>query len=150
MFHFALHFSLQVGQRVARCLSEYVWCSDAPYSTLKSALLLAKCLRAGLWEDSPYVSKQFEGVGLSYSTSLVHAGMTSISSIAAKNPREIEMIVNRPAPFGNRIKDSGMCRLTKIINFCFANFRTSLSLKQLLYSNHLNTGPVFERGFEKT
>ena len=29
----------------------------------------------------------------------------SWNSIAAKNPREIELILNRPAPFGNRIRD---------------------------------------------
>jgi hypothetical protein len=41
---------------------------NANFNTLVSATLLAKCLRAGLWEDSPFVSKQFEGVGIAYST----------------------------------------------------------------------------------
>jgi hypothetical protein len=37
---------------------------------------------------------------------LVDAGLTSLSSLAAKNPRELEQIINRPPPFGNRIKDA--------------------------------------------
>jgi hypothetical protein len=37
---------------------------------------------------------------------LADAGLTSLSAIGAKNPREIELILNRPAPFGNRIRDS--------------------------------------------
>jgi hypothetical protein len=57
-------------------LSEYIWCSNGPYSTLTSAILLAKCLRAGLWENSAFVSKQIEGVGIAFSTSLVNAGLT--------------------------------------------------------------------------
>ena len=66
--HHSYRLKFQVGQRVARCLSEFVWCSDSDFNTLVGATLLAKCFRAGLWEDSPYVSKQFEGVGIAYST----------------------------------------------------------------------------------
>ena len=35
-----------------------------------SSLMLAKCFRAKLWEDSPYVSKQLEKIGGCMSVSL--------------------------------------------------------------------------------
>jgi hypothetical protein len=64
--HYVANF--QVGQRFARCLSEFLWCSNSDFNTLVGATVLAKCFRAGLWEDSPFVSKQFEGVGIAYSS----------------------------------------------------------------------------------
>lgn len=49
---------------------------------------------------------QLDRVGVTYSTSLVHSGLTSFEKIAARNPRELELIVNKPAPFGNHIRDA--------------------------------------------
>ena len=102
--------TFQVGQRVARCLSELVWsihtADQSSFSTLKGALVLAKCLKSGLWENSPFVSKQFERVGLAYSNCMVDAGLHTFEAIAEKDPRLLEVIVNRPAPFGNHLRDS--------------------------------------------
>lgn len=45
-------------------LSEFL--SHAPktgFSALLNSLILAKCFRAKLWENSPYVSKQLEKIG---------------------------------------------------------------------------------------
>jgi len=45
-------------------LSEFlIQRSKTGLSAQLSSLLLAKCFRAKLWEDSPYVSKQLDKIG---------------------------------------------------------------------------------------
>ena len=43
-------------------LVELLWLRDE-YRSLLSAVLLMKCLKARLWDDSRYVSKQLDGIG---------------------------------------------------------------------------------------
>ncbi|KAK3095140.1 hypothetical protein FSP39_010742 [Pinctada imbricata] len=95
----------RVGQRVTRCLVEFLWMRDN-YKAVLSAIHLNKCLRARLWEDSKYVTKQLEGIGPAMSNALVNAGIDSFQKIEEKNPRELELIVNRHPPFGNQLRDS--------------------------------------------
>ncbi|XP_030630596.1 probable ATP-dependent DNA helicase HFM1 [Chanos chanos] len=95
------------GVRVSRCLTEFLHHhSRKNFSAQLSSLILAKCFRARLWENSPYVSKQLEKIGLTLATAMVNAGLTTFSKIERTNPRELELIVNRHPPFGNQIKDA--------------------------------------------
>uniref|UniRef100_A0A3B4UBF4 DNA 3'-5' helicase n=1 Tax=Seriola dumerili TaxID=41447 RepID=A0A3B4UBF4_SERDU len=75
------------------------------FSALLNALILAKCFRSKLWENSPYVSKQLEKIQ-SLSTAMVNAGLTTFSKIEQANARELELILNRHPPFGNQIRES--------------------------------------------
>ena len=107
---FPLRF--KVGQRISKCLRELTWESGGGegagtnYTAVKNAAQLAKCLKSTVWENSAYVSKQFERVGVAYSTSLVHAGLTDFPAIARTDPRQLELILNRPPPFGNHVRDA--------------------------------------------
>ncbi|XP_066533926.1 probable ATP-dependent DNA helicase HFM1 isoform X2 [Hoplias malabaricus] len=95
------------GVRVSKCLSEFLsHHSKKNFSAQLNALILAKCFRAKLWENSPYVSKQLDKIGLSLATAMVNAGLTSFNKIEITNARELELIVNRHPPFGNQIKES--------------------------------------------
>ncbi|XP_062336822.1 probable ATP-dependent DNA helicase HFM1 [Osmerus eperlanus] len=95
------------GVRISKCLAEFLnQRSKTGFSALLSALILAKCFRAKLWENSPYVSKQLEKIGLTLSTALVNAGLTTFNKIEQTNARELELIVNRHPPFGNQIRES--------------------------------------------
>nr|XP_029498094.1 probable ATP-dependent DNA helicase HFM1 isoform X4 [Oncorhynchus nerka] len=97
------------GVRISRCLAEFLnQRSKTDFSALLNSLILAKCFRAKLWEDSPYVSKQLEKIGLSLSTAMVNAGLTTFNKIEQTNGRELELIVNRHPPFGNQIRDAVM------------------------------------------
>ncbi|XP_061654278.1 probable ATP-dependent DNA helicase HFM1 isoform X1 [Phyllopteryx taeniolatus] len=94
------------GMRISKCLSEYLsQHSKMGFSTLLNSLILAKCFRAKLWENSPYVSKQLDKIGQTLSTAMVNAGLTTFSKIEQTNPRQIELILNRHPPFGNQIKE---------------------------------------------
>ncbi|XP_072547111.1 probable ATP-dependent DNA helicase HFM1 [Salminus brasiliensis] len=95
------------GVRISKCLAEFLsHHSKKNFSAQLNSLILAKCFRAKLWEDSPYVSKQLDKIGLSLATAMVNAGLTSFNKIEATNPRELELIVNRHPPFGNQIKEA--------------------------------------------
>ncbi|XP_066152085.1 probable ATP-dependent DNA helicase HFM1 [Euwallacea fornicatus] len=92
-------------ERLSKCLIEFVETKEKSYSALLNAIILAKCFRVKLWENSPYVSKQLTGVGVVNSHLLVKSGLTTFKDIAKANPRHIEMVVNRKAPFGNTLID---------------------------------------------
>ncbi|KAK0137472.1 putative ATP-dependent DNA helicase HFM1 [Merluccius polli] len=97
------------GTRISKCLSEFlIQRSKTGLSAQLSSLMLAKCFRAKLWEDSPYISKQLEKIGLTLSTAMMNAGLTTFSKIEQTHPRELELIINRHPPFGNQIKESVM------------------------------------------
>ncbi|XP_074544724.1 putative ATP-dependent DNA helicase HFM1 [Halichoeres trimaculatus] len=95
------------GMRISKCLSEFLsQTSKIEFSALLNSLILAKCFRARLWENSPYVSRQLEKIGPTLSAAMVNAGLTTFSKIEQTNPRELELIVNRHPPFGNLIRES--------------------------------------------
>ncbi|KAF7279927.1 hypothetical protein GWI33_006598 [Rhynchophorus ferrugineus] len=92
-------------ERLSRCLIEYLETRKKCYVALLNATILAKCFKAKLWENSPYVAKQLTGVGQVFSLLFVKAGLTTFESIANTNPRIIEMHIGRKPPFGNNIVD---------------------------------------------
>ena len=71
-----------VGQRLSRCLSELLWCSpdaDKKHKAVKNAAILAKCFDSGVWNNTDFVSKQFERVGTVFSSHLKSAGYTTFA-----------------------------------------------------------------------
>ncbi|XP_072199848.1 probable ATP-dependent DNA helicase HFM1 [Excalfactoria chinensis] len=94
------------GIRVTRWLSDFLASSKDSFSALLNSLILAKCFRCKLWENSLHVSKQLEKIGVSLSNAMVNAGLTSFKKIEDTNARELELILNRHPPFGNQIKES--------------------------------------------
>ncbi|XP_075917829.1 putative ATP-dependent DNA helicase HFM1 isoform X1 [Petromyzon marinus] len=98
----------RTGIRLTKCLAEFLQQKDKQnnFQAVLNAVHLAKCFRAKLWENSPFVLKQLEKIGFSMSSALVNAGLTSFEKIANTHGREIELIVNRHPPFGNQIKEA--------------------------------------------
>ncbi|KAM4896084.1 LOW QUALITY PROTEIN: putative ATP-dependent DNA helicase HFM1 [Sylvia borin] len=94
------------GLRITRWLSDFLASSKNNFSALLNSLILAKCFRCKLWENSLHVSKQLEKIGVSLSNAMVNAGLTSFKKIEDINARELELILNRHPPFGNQIKES--------------------------------------------
>ncbi|XP_056212401.1 probable ATP-dependent DNA helicase HFM1 [Falco biarmicus] len=94
------------GLRVTRWLSDFLASCKDNFSALLNSVILAKCFRCKLWENSLHVSKQLEKIGVSLSNIMVNAGLTSFKKIEDINARELELILNRHPPFGNQIKES--------------------------------------------
>ncbi|XP_071476850.1 probable ATP-dependent DNA helicase HFM1 [Diadema antillarum] len=92
-------------QRLTRCLTEYLM-TRTEFQSLLSAVIAAKCTQARLWESSKHVARQLDKIGPAMSTALVNAGLVSFQALEKKNPREIELILNRHPPFGNQIVEA--------------------------------------------
>jgi ATP-dependent DNA helicase HFM1/MER3 len=99
------------ASRLSKCLMELRMLGGG-FTALLNSVLLHKCIQARLWENSKYVARQLEKIGLTISTTLVNAGLTTFDKIHAINPRELELVVNRHPPFGTQIRDT-VSRLPK-------------------------------------
>ncbi|XP_035231502.1 probable ATP-dependent DNA helicase HFM1 [Stegodyphus dumicola] len=97
--------SLRLNGTPSDCLSEYLAIDMKGFSVLYNAIILGKCFKAKLWENSKHVSRQLDKIGVAMSTLLVNAGITTFESLKRTNPREIEMILNRNPPFGSVLID---------------------------------------------
>ncbi|XP_019646641.1 PREDICTED: LOW QUALITY PROTEIN: probable ATP-dependent DNA helicase HFM1 [Branchiostoma belcheri] len=95
----------RAGTRVSKCLTEFLMHRPG-FRVLLNATLLSKCFRSRLWENSKFVAKQLDKIGLTLATALFNAGLTSFQKIEETNPREIELIVNRHPPFGNQVHEA--------------------------------------------
>ncbi|XP_016052709.1 PREDICTED: probable ATP-dependent DNA helicase HFM1 [Miniopterus natalensis] len=96
------------GSRITRWLSEFVALQEKKYAVLLNSLILAKCFRCKLWENSLHVSKQLEKIGITLSNAMVNAGLTSFKKIEETDARKLELILNRHPPFGTQIKETVM------------------------------------------
>ncbi|KAM5269336.1 putative ATP-dependent DNA helicase HFM1 isoform 2-T4 [Hipposideros larvatus] len=96
------------GSRITRWLADFVALQDEKFAVLLNSLILAKCFRCRLWENSLHVSKQLEKIGITLSNAMVNAGLTSFKKIEEADARELELILNRHPPFGTQIKDTVM------------------------------------------
>ncbi|XP_036112599.1 probable ATP-dependent DNA helicase HFM1 isoform X1 [Molossus molossus] len=96
------------GSRITRWLSEFVALQEKKFAVLLNSLILAKCFRCKLWENSLHVSKQLEKIGITLSNAMVNAGLTSFKKIEETDARELELILNRHPPFGTQIKETVM------------------------------------------
>ncbi|CAG9857246.1 unnamed protein product [Phyllotreta striolata] len=90
------------SERIVRCLIDYMQMRKPNcYNALYSAIILGKCLKAKLWENSPYVSKQLTGIGSTSAAQLTNAGKDTFEKLAKSNARELELNIKRKPPFGN-------------------------------------------------
>lgn len=62
------------------------------FSAVLNSIVLAKCINAHLWENSPYVSKQLKGIGPTFSTLLASAGITNFTILEESHPRDLERV----------------------------------------------------------
>nr|XP_019608650.1 PREDICTED: probable ATP-dependent DNA helicase HFM1 [Rhinolophus sinicus] len=96
------------GSRITRWLADFVALQDKKFAVLLNSLILAKCFKCKLWENSLHVSKQLEKIGITLSNAMVNAGLTSFKKIEETDARELELILNRHPPFGTQIKETVM------------------------------------------
>nr|KAF6505464.1 helicase for meiosis 1 [Rousettus aegyptiacus] len=96
------------GSRITRWLSDFLALQEKKFAVLLNSLILAKCFRCKLWENSLHVSKQLEKIGITLSNAMVNAGLTSFKKIEETDARELELILNRHPPFGTQIKETVM------------------------------------------
>ncbi|XP_070342920.1 probable ATP-dependent DNA helicase HFM1 isoform X4 [Equus asinus] len=75
-------------------LSDFVAIQEKKFAVLLNSLILTKCFRCKLWENSLHVSKQLEKIGITLSNAMVNAGLTSFKKIEETDARELELVFN--------------------------------------------------------
>lgn len=85
---------MRSADRIVKCLVEYLETNNHCFKALLNAIILNKCFRVQLWENSPYVSKQLAGIGSVMSAQLVNAGKISFKMLSNCDAREIELVIN--------------------------------------------------------
>lgn len=95
---------LKGATRIAKCMIE-VYVHTQQVGALRSAVGVYQALNAKTWEGSGCVLRQVEGVGPILARQLASAGVATFDQLRATEPRQIEVIVGRNPPFGNRILD---------------------------------------------
>ncbi|XP_059053609.1 probable ATP-dependent DNA helicase HFM1 [Achroia grisella] len=101
---------MRIADRVCKCLVAYVTRPDLISQKPKylaavvNSVVLAKCIAAHLWENSPYVSRQMKGIGPTFSTLLATAGKTNFMLLEESHPRDLERIMNKGPPAGNVLR----------------------------------------------
>nr|XP_034832239.1 probable ATP-dependent DNA helicase HFM1 [Maniola hyperantus] len=101
---------MRIAERVCKCLVSYVTRSNLIsqnpkfFTAILNSLILAKCISAHLWENSPYVCRQLKGIGQTYSTLLASAGKTNFMVLEESHPRDLERIMNKGPPAGNLLR----------------------------------------------
>jgi hypothetical protein len=55
-------------------------------------LLSAQSFQQRIWFDSPFVSRQVEGIGPAFSVLLVQAGIDSLEKLEAMKPAAIDLV----------------------------------------------------------
>ena len=103
---------VRLANRITTCLVEVVM-NDVEksknYNLVKNSICLLKSLNCGIWDDSKFVVKQMDKVGLVISSALVKAGFTTFSKLSLANPRILELHARKTPPFGNNVRDFALC-----------------------------------------
>jgi hypothetical protein len=75
---------------------------EKSFNTLLNSIMLHKCFVTRLWHDSPYVFKQFTGIGATLSQALVNNGVVSFAHVLKYDSMHLDRILNRTG-FGAQI-----------------------------------------------
>ena len=88
--------------RLMRCLIDcQIHLRDAV--GVRHALELARSFAARVWDNSPYQMKQIAHIGSVATRKLVMGGISDIEALEAAEPQQIETIMSKNPPFGNRL-----------------------------------------------
>ncbi|KAJ6259774.1 ATP-dependent DNA helicase MER3 [Drechslerella dactyloides] len=89
--------------RLVRCICDIkVFLRDAV--SCRNALELARCIEAKVWENSPSMLLQLEGLGAIGVRKFVNSDIKTIEQLGALEAHRIEMIASRNPPYGAKLK----------------------------------------------
>ncbi|KAF3912104.1 hypothetical protein ABW21_db0204276 [Orbilia brochopaga] len=89
--------------RLVRCICDIkVFLRDSV--SVRNALELARCIDAKVWENSPLMLLQLEGLGAIGVKKFVNNDVKTIEQLGALEAHRIEMIASRNPPYGAKLK----------------------------------------------
>ncbi|CAG8592869.1 5564_t:CDS:10 [Dentiscutata erythropus] len=96
---------IQHSHRILKCLVELAAYKEN-VTILKIAMDLARCMKSKMWNDSPLLLKQLDGIGEQYAKKLADAGVTNFEQLKECEPWKIETACNRYPPFGHNVHET--------------------------------------------
>lgn len=81
----------QQASRLSRGMLS-VFMAKNDYSSLISAIKLARAIACKMWETSPFKIKQIEGIGPAIANILVQAGISSFEELLKCETSKLEMV----------------------------------------------------------
>ncbi|CAG8531592.1 3121_t:CDS:10 [Cetraspora pellucida] len=96
---------IQHSHRILKCLVELAAYREN-IAVLKVSINLARCMKAKMWNDSPLILKQLDGIGEQYAKKLADAGITNFEQLTECEPWRIETACNRYPPFGHNVHET--------------------------------------------
>lgn len=98
-----VHRIIRIGERISKCLAEVSLLQFKSFRLVLNCLILAKCFRAKMWENSRYVARQLPKIGSKLAETLVNINLDSFDEIEKCDPRKLEMISHRRPPYGREL-----------------------------------------------
>nr|AKI32384.1 DNA helicase [Watanabea reniformis] len=92
------------GARILACMAK-LYAHKECLAASANALMLQKCLRQRMWDNSRHQCRQLAGVGRQMTERLAAAGISTLRELHAADPRRIESAAQRHFPFGNQIQE---------------------------------------------
>ncbi|KAK4502972.1 hypothetical protein PRZ48_006399 [Zasmidium cellare] len=94
----------QHAHRLICCIIDcQLYLKDA--TSARNALMLARSLGSGTWDDAPLHMMQLPDLGIVRTRKLAAANFRSIEDIESGDPRRIEMVLSRNPPYGDQLRE---------------------------------------------
>ena len=97
----------QVTRRVLNVLKEFCLFNDYG-KPLKLALIWSQQVNVKMWSDEVLVCKQIPGIGEKLAKALAQGGVMTIRDLINADPRKVEALCGKNAPFGTNAKSFAM------------------------------------------
>ncbi|CAG8821796.1 13913_t:CDS:2, partial [Dentiscutata erythropus] len=68
----------------------------------------ARCIKVKMWDDSPFLLRQLNGIGEQYTKKLAEIGIKTFEQLIKCEAWKIETACNRHPPFGHNVRDTVM------------------------------------------
>ena len=96
---------IKYTSKILNCLKAFYKLKDNAIGYEKT-LILKKCVNQRMWNDSEMIPKQLPKIGDKLAKQFVKVGLISFEKIQNENPRKLESICGKNAPFGNILIDN--------------------------------------------
>jgi len=118
--------------RILNCIKEYFKMKNDAKGYLNS-IIMRRSLIQRMWNDNDYIIKQLPKIGDKLAKNFVKAGINSFEKLINENPRKLEAISGRIAPFGNILID--IVKSIPLIEFKYEilkNFKNCFKLSMVI------------------
>ena len=95
---------IQRGLRILNCIKQLFKSRDDAKGIVQ-IILIKKIMNQKMWTTSELFTKQFPKIGEKIAKNLVRGGISNFDKLKNENPRKIEVLAGKSAPFGNILID---------------------------------------------